>query len=186
MDNGGLLSSGRVVVLSRQAAFAGLCDRDGRVLHVTTAYEAAAEILAHPTAVLVIDLHAFASRHVRLLEIARQAGVEILLAGPIPTGMNTQILSGARLMGADDLSAAVEKILAEKTEPAAPDEPDKPEEPPEEPAARPQVKTVLTAAKLPREPAQADDEQGDQPPKDEFVGPLLTAEEISALLGDQP
>ena len=194
MDNGGSLSPVRVIVLSRQAAFASLRDQDGgadgQFVHVTTAYEAAAEILANPTAVLVIDLQAFASRHVRLLEIARKAGAEMLLAGPVPAGMNTQVLSGAKLMGADDLSSAVESILAEKAEAVA----DKSEKPPEElgnvqpdkTPARPQTKTILTAAKLHRKPAQADDERGDQPSEDRLASPLLTAEEISALLGDQP
>ena len=179
----------RVVVLSRDAAFAELQDRrfdtNGRVLRVPSGYEAAAEILAEPTAALVIDLRALSGRHLRLLEVARAAGVEMLLVGPIPSGADSDAFGGARLVARSDLPAAIRRIAgkplpasgqpteAKDTDPRAPSETEAPTAVKLTPAKSPTKGSVETAA---------GDQQGGAGvfQQDEA---LLTAEELSRPAG---
>ncbi|MFB3894502.1 MAG: hypothetical protein ACE15C_21075 [Phycisphaerae bacterium] len=187
---------GRAVVLSRDASFCPPCPV--QCVAVACAYEAAAEILAAPTLALVVDLRALARRHLRLLEIARHLGVEILASGPLPAGMNAGDLGGVRLIALADLPAELGRLAAAEPRPvpaptlAVPEgepsqetpgplpetsqseiRPAEPEEPPPRPAAPPAAH--LAPAKL-REPAA-------QTPS---LDQVLTSEELSALLENQP
>ena len=175
MDVGGTSSRRtRVVALLRGPGLpgCGLTDlqKDGvEWVPVGSAYEAAAEILAAPTAALVIDLRAMGPRHVRLIEIARQMGVEMFASGALPIGMSAEELSGVRLVAGRDLPAMLEEMgeppAAEAPEPA----PAREEEP--------------TKPKVRLRPAK----RGTQPPSPHRPEPgmLLTSEELDALLEDE-
>lgn len=123
MNIGRSSSVRRVVVLSRDKGFAelqgGVASANEQIVRVANGYEAAAEILAEDAAALVIDLGALGSRHLRLLEVAREMGVETLVVGVIPAGMSSDVLSGARLLGSSDLPAAIERIIGGQTQPRA-------------------------------------------------------------------
>ena len=105
----------RVVVLSRRAVPNGA---GARTVPVASAYEAAAEILAAPAAVLVIDLGLVRPRDGRLVEIARQMAVEVLATGPLPAGLSADELSGVRLVAERDLPEAIEAVVATDAEAA--------------------------------------------------------------------
>ncbi|MHC4294786.1 MAG: hypothetical protein ACYSTL_04310 [Planctomycetota bacterium] len=83
---------------------------DAKCVRVSTAYEAAAEILAATTAALVIDLRLLPERHLRLLEIARQRKTEILAVGSVPSGLTSENLSGVRLVSLADLPKAISDL----------------------------------------------------------------------------
>lgn len=70
-------------------------------------YEAAAELLAARAEALVVDLRLLGGKHLRLLEIARTQGVEILAVGSLPIGMTAEDLSGVRLISRRDLGGAL-------------------------------------------------------------------------------
>ena len=82
-----------------------------------SAYEAAAELLAGPAAVLVVDLRLLRPGHARLIEIARQAGAELLGVGPLPAWASSDQLGGMRLVGQGQLADALRAAGA--GEPAA-------------------------------------------------------------------
>ena len=79
-------------------------------VRISTAYEATAELLAAPAAVLVIDLRTIHRRHLRLLRIARQLNVEMLAMGTLPSGLAADDLSGVRLLARADLPAVLETL----------------------------------------------------------------------------
>ncbi len=117
--------STRVVVLSPDAAGASqeaadLRDEGIEVVRVTTAYEAAAELIAAPAAALVVDLRLLGPRHLRLLTIARESQVEILAVGGLPPGMNSEDLSGVRLTSRADVAATLKKLIGAAPLVAAP------------------------------------------------------------------
>lgn len=169
-----------------------------QIVPVRNGYAAAAEILAEDTAVLVIDLGALGSRHLGLLEVARQAGVEMLVVGVIPPGMNSDVFSGARLLGRNDLPAAIERIIGGETEPqvaaegspaAGAVEPPEAEDTDRQGRREAQAPTAVKLA-----PAKSPPTGGVQAPADAQQRPagtlqheeaLLTPEELSALLGDE-
>ncbi len=185
MSDGRSLSSRRVVVLSRDKGFAelqgGAAPANEQIVRVANGYEAAAEILAEDAAALVIDLGALGGRHLRLLEVAREAGVEMLVVGAIPAGMSSDVLSGARLLGGSDLPAAIERIIGGPSEAEDTDR-----QGPREPKAPTPVKLA---------PAKSPPEDRVEAPGAEQQGPLdmaqqedalLTPEELWALLEDEP
>lgn len=115
--------SSRIVVFSRDPAF---CGRDGAApraacVACASAYEAASEILAAPAAALLLDLRALSMAHLRLLDIARQMGLEILASGPLPSGMTSEHLSGVRLVSQKNLPAVLAGLAERPAEPS-PDE----------------------------------------------------------------
>jgi len=108
MDDGGRSFGGlRIVVLSRDpslaAALEGRLDSRMRCLRAGSPYEAAAEILAEPTAAMVIDLRTLSERHCRLLDIGRQTQLEMLAVGALPSRMSSEELSGVRLVSREAL-----------------------------------------------------------------------------------
>jgi len=129
MDGSGTsVSDPRVVIFSRdpalaRAELAELSAPAGVVVRVSSAYEAAAEILADPPAALVLDLRALTGRHVRLLEIARERHVEMLAVGALPSDLTADELSGVRLTARKDLAGAIERLTARPSRPAGRPEP---------------------------------------------------------------
>ena len=95
---------GRAVILSGDRSLAESC-RASRLecVVVGSAYEAAAELLAAPTVAMIVDLKLLTARHVRLLEIARQMGMEMLGVGTLCSAMAADQLSGLRLVSRADL-----------------------------------------------------------------------------------
>ncbi|MCJ7543217.1 MAG: hypothetical protein MUP47_01420 [Phycisphaerae bacterium] len=135
-----------------------------------SAYEAAAELLAGPAAALVVDLRVLRPSHVRLIEIARKAGAELLGVGPLPAWASSDQLRGMRLVSQGQL---VESLRAAAGAPA-----------PSRPAAQPRP---APRPKGPQPPDQGGTYKADgaAPKAPGAEGePLLTAEELSALLGD--
>ncbi len=105
----------RVVVLTRQKGIAEHVRRQVRngddwVLSAS-AYEAAAEVLAEPTAVLVMDLRLLASRDERLVEVARSCGTAMLGIGALPAGMSAAALSGVTLVAEPHLDEEIARAL---------------------------------------------------------------------------
>lgn len=178
MDAGGKSAPAvRVVVLSRDTALAWIgraCSEAQRmrIVSAPSAFEAAAEILAEPTAALLIDFRAMGHQDIRLLGIARQMDVALLGIGTLPGGFSTDELSGVRLVSRKDLPAALARIAAEQLAPA---------KPPVRltPAKKP--KPLTTAPDRPQDQSQPTD-PNDAPP----AGGLLSPEELSALLEDEP
>jgi hypothetical protein len=120
MDVGEMSSSARVVVFSHDSALG----RFGReVVRVASAYEAAAELLDGGVRVLVIDLRALTDRHVRLLDVAREMGVEMLAVGALPAHLSSDELNGVRLIAHDQLDQAVGRYSREVADEAKSAEP---------------------------------------------------------------
>jgi hypothetical protein len=106
----------RILVLSRELPFDAQAlrqwgQRGAICLRASNAYEAAAELLCAPAVALVMDLQNVNGHHVRLLDFARQMGVEMLATGSPPAGMTAEDFSGVRLIARRDLPAAVQRIL---------------------------------------------------------------------------
>jgi hypothetical protein len=101
----------RALVLSKEPSFCAAVAGELALTCVPTAYEAAAELLASPTLAMVVDLRALGSRHARLLEIARQLGVEMLAVGPIPAWAGEEALSTVRIVSRMDLPAALRRLV---------------------------------------------------------------------------
>jgi hypothetical protein len=112
-DERAILSIPRVVVLSPESLRPVLANLGANVECVSVAnpYEAAAEIIASPAMAVVIDLRLMAPRHLRLLQIARAQGAELLAVGAIPAGLSAEDLSGVRLTARAELKAVLEAIL---------------------------------------------------------------------------
>lgn len=201
----------RVVVLSRDAVLASrlveACAPAAAVAAVACGFEAAAEVLAAPVAVLVIDFRCLPPAHERLLDLARELEVEVLGVGATPTGIAIDRLSGVRLVSRDDLAVFVVRsldIAASPAEPEARELPTPIELPENEPEAWPEAEAEVEAVaesappvagapaseaprgngrRGPAAPRPAWPEADDQP---ELRAPsqLLSPEELSALLED--
>jgi hypothetical protein len=200
----------RVAVLSRDPTLGSrlvdACANGIEGIQVTSPYEAAAEILAAPVAVLVIDLPAMAPAHLPLLDLARKRGVEMLGTGSLPGGIALESLSRVRLMAFGDLPSelerltgaeaatkvpAVEPVPAAEAEPAEPPVAEPHEEAPAEPAREPaKRKPAKRPVKVPAKPKQAaprpDDAAEDVDSDAAGTRGLLTPEEIAALLENEP
>ena len=183
METGGKSSAPvRVVILARGGAVDGQGSPGDSVQFVRagSAYEAAAEILSGPTLALVMDLSALTRRHLRLLEIARRMEVEMIGVGRLPAGMSTDELSGVRLLAPEALGASLRRLLGAQA--AAGDA----ERPPS--AVRPAAPGRQGKQRAGAE-AGADRETGREAapraPAGEGRSPLLTPEELRALLEDE-
>jgi hypothetical protein len=112
-DERAMPSIPRVVTLSAESFRAALADLVPAVecVPVASPYEAAAEMIAAPAMAIVIDLRLMAPRHLRLLQIARQRGAEVLGVGGIPAGLTAEDLGGVRLIARADLKAALQAVL---------------------------------------------------------------------------
>jgi len=201
----------RVVILARGDS--PVPRLDARCVRVTTAYEAAAELLLAPTAAMVVEVGLLGPRHLRLLEIARDVGVEVLGVGVLPPGVSAAQLDGVRLVSSEAVASAVGRVVRPPAPAEAVPPPPSVRKPPEAPAApkpaaapgnarlapakRPRRKPAAkrkrktkTAAKR-ASPKVAEASSAPEPPAPESGSVpeapprgLLTPEELSALLGD--
>jgi len=204
----------RVVVLSRDPTL-GLrltdaCAPSVEVVRVASGYEAGAEILAAPTAVMVVDFHALSRGDTGLLAVARRMEVELFGVGPLPGRMSAEDLSRLRLLALAELPEAIAERTAPVEEPAPPAEPPSaapepvsppPAEPkkprrrkrkakrPKPPPAEPQPAPTPTppADEEPTPPAEPHPTEParETPAAPQKPGDLLTPEELAALLGDE-
>lgn len=78
---------------------------------VSNAYQAAAELLSGPVAALIVDLNLLTRRHMRLLDIARQAGAEILIFGRLTGAHSSDALSGCRIVSLDRLAETLAELV---------------------------------------------------------------------------
>jgi len=128
----------RVVILSRdhtlaRAELEELCSRGMQCLRWSSAYEVAAELLSGTVDALVLDLRMLTGRNTRVLQIARERGVEVLAVGMLPASVSTENLSGVRLAGMRDLPGILQQLGTYlPVEPEQPPQPPTPE--PTEPA----------------------------------------------------
>ena len=102
----------RAVLLSRDpilgARVLPLCADGWRAARVPSGYEAAAEILSAPVAVLLIDLRALSGLHRGLLALARRMEVRMAaIAGQTPPGMTGDDLQGLQRIEIEDIPAAL-------------------------------------------------------------------------------
>lgn len=174
-----------VVVLSREQnlardEFRAVAAASLKCIRVTTAYEAAAEVLAAPVSALLIDLRCLSQRHLRLLEIARDMDIEMLAVDSLPTALTAEQLNGVKLIAMRSLPGELARICSVTLEAGAVGMPaPQPVEVPLPPVVPPSVPAVeLAPAKQPapaEKPAVGD----------ETIEGLLSSEEIAALLGDQ-
>jgi len=77
---------------------------------VSSSYEAAAEILSAPTEAIVVDLTILSKGHMKLLDVARQMGTEVLAVGAIPTGLTSEDLSGVRMISKAGLTDMLRRL----------------------------------------------------------------------------
>lgn len=174
------------MVLSSDSSLAAPCLPAGlECVVVGSAYEAVAELLAAPTIALIIDLRLLPVGHLRLLEIARQLGMEMFGVGVLPASMTADELSGLRLVSRRNLPETIKAVAdAEMLQLQAPVE-TAPQ------VAQTPVETTDTAVRLTAaRPAVETVEERDET----FAGaetatdrgePILTSEEIDALLGGE-
>jgi len=129
MDDRKAASPGpRVVVLSRDPSVGVRADDGERAevscVRVPSPYEAAAEILAAPAAMLVVDLPSLGRSHGRLVKIAREMGLEVLGVGKLPAGMEAGQLAGVRLIGRDELEQTIQDLAEQQRATPAPPAPE--------------------------------------------------------------
>jgi len=105
----------RILILSQEPAAAigppATPPAQWQCVHVSSAYEAAAEILAEPPRALVVDLGLISQRHSRLLAMARQANVALLGIGSVQPGLSADDLSGVRLVARNELLEALAGLM---------------------------------------------------------------------------
>jgi hypothetical protein len=186
-------SRGRVVVLSGDPRLRGELARPALspswdCLRVSSPYEAAAELLVEPTGVLVVDLRMLDRRHLRLLEIARRQGTEVLGTGSLPAGASSEELSGMRLAGQSDVAAEIQRILlprqgAEAQAAAAEEIPEGAGH--EQAAAKTEQEGDVREVGRPGVAPQEGQPVADRGTSAPAAKDLLTGEELAALLGDE-
>jgi len=181
--------------------------RGGRLqpVRADSCYEAAAELLSAGADAIVLDLELMARQHVGLLALARHAGAKVFVAGRLPKDMGSDELSGVMLLGEEELPAAIDGFSAPAPEgerpaqaPATePEQSVRPDEAPplsrDEPGAG-QAEEAFSPENRQAEPgSRAAESAGpaDSPANRDRQVPLrpselLTPEELSALLEDEP
>lgn len=141
-----------------------------------SAYEAAAELLAGPVEALVVDLHLLRPCHVRLIEIANQAGAKVLGVGSLPAWATHGQLEGLRPLGREQLVRAL-GLLAGRSEVQAPSTEGSKQ-------AQPSATGGSAWDRKTGQGGTYETQKAAQPKAASGPEPLLTAEELSALLGD--
>ena len=186
-------SGGRVVALLpdtvAKASMLQELSSDGlECVPVGSAYEAAAELISAPVLALVIDLRLFGPRHLRLLQIARQLSVEMLAVGGVPVGMSAEDLNGVQLLSRTEVQGALAKLAhsAAEHEGLAGWQPAAQASSPDRAAQYISDAGPVQSGKKPATPARpGPPSEGDgwQPPD---LGSLLSPEELSSLLENEP
>lgn len=110
----------RVVIFSRngQAPDAGV-PAGVDVVCAGGAYEAAAELLAAPAAALVLDLGLLRERHLGLLRVARQTGAAMLAYGTARAAMDAEQLAGVQLVARAELAERLAKLVCAEPAPSS-------------------------------------------------------------------
>ncbi len=174
----------RIVVFSRGRATdpheLGKAMSPAQVIAAPSAYEAAAEVLAAPTAALVVDLSLLEPRHTRLITIARRAGAEVLAVGSGGVGIDAEALSGARLVAKGQLVAELKRLMQSAGE-SIPSRPATGEDEPK--AGSPDAESAVKQAPASIRPVPQKAELLKQPTD---PAGLLTPEELAALLEKMP
>lgn len=196
----------RTVFLAREGGAVGAVP--GGCVRVSSPYEAAAELLCAPTAVLVVELSLLSRRHLPLLALAREMEVDLLGVGALPGDLTADELAGVRLTSADELVHEVARSARrwaetppESTEPRSPHrQPEGAWEP--HPAARREAAASASPEPPPdqaedeaeagfwrseREPPAPEPEPRDEKGEEEsphHARHLLSPEELAALLED--
>ena len=202
----------RVVLLSGASAELASLQIEGvRCIRAPTPYDAVAEILSAPAAALVVELRLLRGRHLRVLEIARQMDVEVLAVGTVPRGLTGEDLSGVRLTARRDLPGVLARLTGTYEASAPPERDETPapavrrpltgrtsEEPgthPKEHAGEESVAKISgepSEGQYKPEPAAAETDPpartppGKQPQQTASPSDLLTPEELTALLENEP
>ena len=91
------------------------------LISMPSPYEAAAEMLASNAPILIIDLNLLENKHAGLIELASSTGIDILGIGRIPENVDTDILSGTRLVSPARLPETISSILTSRPEQPQPD-----------------------------------------------------------------
>jgi hypothetical protein len=107
-----LADPGRLLDEKNLPAPAGL-----NCIHVSTGYEAAAELLVEPSMALVVELSSIAGKHLKLLEVARRCGVDVFGVGALPAELSSDDLSGVRLVSRKDLPELLARSARQGGEP---------------------------------------------------------------------
>jgi len=141
----------RAVLLSRDpilGARALRCCADGwRGMRVQSGYEAAAEILSSPVAVLLIDFRSLGGLHRGLLALARRMEVPAAaIAGQTPPDMTGDDLQGLRRIEIEDIPAI---LAAAPSPPAGSGESSDVPAPTPAPEPAPVPAPALAAARMP-------------------------------------
>ncbi len=131
-------------------------DRAFELVCVSTAYEVAAELLSGQVDVLAVDLRLLKADHAGLLDIARSRGVELLGAGPLPWGVSSEHLAGMKLLARAELADAILAAVGPGRAAA--------------PAGTKEAQPIGQVGTYEKQPVTEE--------------PLLTPEELAALLGD--
>jgi len=105
----------RAVVLSHDPVLGAralrLCADGWRAVRVDSGYEAVAEILSAPVAVLLIDLRSLGGLHRGLLALARRMEVRLAaIAGETPPDMTGDDLQGLRRIEVGDIPATLASV----------------------------------------------------------------------------
>lgn len=188
----------RTVLLAREGGAVGAMPEG--CVRVSSPYEAAAELLCAPTAVLVVELWLLSRRHLPLLALAREMEVDVLGVGALPADLTADELAGVRLTSANELAHEVARSARRWAE--------TPPESPEPRSPHPAAGREAAASASPEPPPdQAEDgaeagfwrsererpEPAPEPePRDEkgeeesshHARHLLSPEELAALLED--
>lgn len=186
-------SSGSTRVVALLGPAAGLPELSASVetIRTTSGYEAAAELLAGPASALLVDLGRITAAHVPLLALAGRLEVPVVAFGTVSASLPGSALSALRLVGVQDIAAAIEETLSTAASPAAEAAaldavPAGQEERPRPRRAelRPARAGDRRTAQEQPEPAAADWEPSPQPPLPRRPKENLTQAELDALLGE--
>lgn len=117
----------RVVILAPQGELLPNVPKTSRAgvryVYVSSGYEAAAELLAAATNALVVKLSSLTEKHLKLLDIARQRGVELLGMGSADE-LNADDLNGIKLTSPSLVHKKILALARRKSEQPKPTSPD--------------------------------------------------------------
>ncbi|MCD4824219.1 MAG: hypothetical protein K8S55_06395 [Phycisphaerae bacterium] len=82
-------------------------------IYAPSGYEAAAEVLADPAMALIVDMPSLSAEHIKLMEIARSRGTELIGVGGFPAGLSVDDLSGMHLVAMNQLPEFLQKMTSQ-------------------------------------------------------------------------